>query len=152
MAAKDSRITVIKEVLGRVKHIKLYWWQTAFEDKVGEARRHELHTFLGLAVSEAFLTGIAVLMPMTMTVACLGTYMALGGLWLDRTLDTVPVFTLVLAALGIAGAFAKVYFSYRNAMSQLDADAPWVGHASSEEFRAAGLERSRADATERGAS
>jgi hypothetical protein len=67
--------------------------------------------------------------------------MALGGLWLDRTLDTVPVFTLVLAAFGIAGASAKVYFSYRHAMAQLEGDAAWVGHASSAEFRSSARER-----------
>jgi ATP-binding cassette, subfamily C (CFTR/MRP), member 1 len=99
MAAKDGRISVIKEVLARVKHIKLYWWQSAFEARVAEARHHELNTFLGLAISEAFLTGIAVLMPMTMTVACLGTYMALGGL-----LESSRVFPalVILLALGRA--------------------------------------------------
>ena len=68
--------------------------------------------------------------------------LALGGLWLDRTFDTVPVFTLVLAAFGIAGASAKVYFSYRHSMAVLDAAAPWVGHASTAEFES-GAARSR---------
>jgi F0F1-type ATP synthase assembly protein I len=51
--------------------------------------------------------------------------MALLGLWLDRTIDTVPVFTLVLAAVGIAGSAAKVYYSYRHEMAALELDAPW---------------------------
>jgi hypothetical protein len=60
--------------------------------------------------------------------------LALGGLWLDRTIGTVPVFTLVLAFVGIAGTFAKIFYSYRHSMSQFDADAAWVGHASTAEF------------------
>lgn len=54
--------------------------------------------------------------------------LALGGLWLDRTLGTVPVFTLVLAFVGIAGTFAKLYYSYRHSMAELDADSAWTGH------------------------
>ena len=54
--------------------------------------------------------------------------MALGGLWLDRTLGTVPVFTLVLALVGTAGVFAKMYFAYRYEMSKLDAQGAWAGH------------------------
>jgi hypothetical protein len=62
--------------------------------------------------------------------------MALLGLWLDRTIGTVPLFTLLLALLGIAGAFAKIYFRYRNEMAELGQTGAWVGHASSEQFRA----------------
>lgn len=62
--------------------------------------------------------------------------LALLGLWLDRTIGTVPLFTLLLAMVGIAGAFAKIYYQYRNSMSELEQAAPWVGHARSDEFRA----------------
>jgi F0F1-type ATP synthase assembly protein I len=61
--------------------------------------------------------------------------LALLGLWLDRTIDTVPVFTLVFAAVGVAGSFTKVYFEYRNSMAELDKSGAWVGHARSEQFR-----------------
>ena len=62
--------------------------------------------------------------------------LALGGLWLDRTLDTVPVFTLIGALVGVLGAFTKVYYSYKHSMAALDGQGAWVGHASSEQFRA----------------
>lgn len=55
--------------------------------------------------------------------------MALGGLWIDRQLDLVPVFTLVLALLGVLGVFAKIYYSYRYTMAQLDAKGAWSTHA-----------------------
>ncbi len=61
--------------------------------------------------------------------------LALGGLWLDRTLDTVPVFTLIGALVGVLGAFTKVYYSYKHSMAALDEQGAWVGHASSEQFR-----------------
>jgi F0F1-type ATP synthase assembly protein I len=53
---------------------------------------------------------------------------ALGGLWLDRTIGTVPVFTLLFAVLGIFGASLKLYYSYRHSMSVLEAGSPWAGH------------------------
>ena len=69
--------------------------------------------------------------------------LALLGLWLDRTVGTVPLFTLVFALVGILGSFTKVYFEYRNSMEEMETNAPWVGHARSEQFRAQA--RARAD-------
>lgn len=39
--------------------------------------------------------------------------LALIGLWLDRRLEVVPLFTLVLAFAGLIGATAKLYYGYR---------------------------------------
>ncbi len=61
--------------------------------------------------------------------------MALLGLWLDKTIDTVPVFTLVFALVGVLGAFAKVFYSYKHSMALLDEQGAWVGHASTAQFR-----------------
>jgi F0F1-type ATP synthase assembly protein I len=61
--------------------------------------------------------------------------LALLGLWLDRTIDTVPVFTLVFAAVGVLGSFTKVYFEYRNSMAELDRSGAWVDHARTAQFR-----------------
>jgi F0F1-type ATP synthase assembly protein I len=69
--------------------------------------------------------------------------MALAGLWLDRTVGTVPVFTLVFAAVGISGAFTKIYFGYRSSMTAMSEQSVWARHASSEEFRKQA--RARAD-------
>lgn len=53
--------------------------------------------------------------------------LALLGLWLDRTIGTVPVFTLVFALVGVLGAFAKVYYQYKAEMAALDQRAGWSG-------------------------
>lgn len=44
--------------------------------------------------------------------------MALLGLWLDRTIDTVPVFTISLAVIGFLGVFVKLYYVYRHDMAR----------------------------------
>lgn len=67
--------------------------------------------------------------------------MALLGLWLDRTIDTVPLFTLVFALVGILGSFTKVYYEYRNSMAEMDRTGPWVGHKSTKQFRAEAEDR-----------
>jgi F0F1-type ATP synthase assembly protein I len=73
--------------------------------------------------------------------------MALLGLWLDRTIGTVPVFTLVFALVGVLGSSIKVYYGYKTSMAQLDAAAPWVGHARTEQFRASAAARAERLAT-----
>jgi len=45
--------------------------------------------------------------------------MALVGLWLDRTFDTVPVFTVGLAVFGAVGAGLTMYFSYHRQLAEL---------------------------------
>ena len=50
---------------------------------------------------------------------------ALLGLWLDRTIGTVPLFTVTLAVFGFAGAAISVYYQYNHRMAQLRAESPW---------------------------
>lgn len=45
--------------------------------------------------------------------------LGLLGLWLDRTVELVPVFTIVFALVGVGGAVAKTFYSYRNAMAAI---------------------------------
>ena len=45
--------------------------------------------------------------------------MALIGLWIDRTLGTVPAFTVGLAVFGAIGAGVSMYFSYHRQLEQL---------------------------------
>lgn len=46
--------------------------------------------------------------------------MALLGLWLDRTVDTVPLFTLVFAVVGVLGSSIKIFYAYKHSMAELD--------------------------------
>ena len=52
--------------------------------------------------------------------------LALVGYVLDRLLGTLPVFTIVFAVVGLAGAVAKMYFTYRYEMEQHEANGPWA--------------------------
>jgi F0F1-type ATP synthase assembly protein I len=51
--------------------------------------------------------------------------MGLIGLLLDRWLDTTPLFIILLAVLGFAGAAVNLYYGYRNQMNEHEANAPW---------------------------
>ena len=68
--------------------------------------------------------------------------LGLLGLWLDRTLGTVPVFLIAFTVIGFAGAGVKIYFTYRYEMAQHEADVAWKGHDSTESFRADARARS----------
>ena len=52
--------------------------------------------------------------------------LALVGYGLDRLLGTLPLFTIVFAVVGLAGAVAKMYFTYRYEMEQHEANGPWA--------------------------
>lgn len=52
--------------------------------------------------------------------------LALLGLWLDRTVGTAPLFTILFAVVGIGGAVARAYYSYDRDMAELRAKAPWL--------------------------
>jgi F0F1-type ATP synthase assembly protein I len=52
--------------------------------------------------------------------------LALLGYGLDRLFGTLPVFTIVFAVVGLAGAVAKLYFGYRFEMEQHEANGPWA--------------------------
>jgi F0F1-type ATP synthase assembly protein I len=62
--------------------------------------------------------------------------MAAFGFWLDRTIDTVPVFTVLFAVIGVGGAVTKLYYQYRYNMAEAERSSAWVGHSSSDQFRA----------------
>lgn len=61
--------------------------------------------------------------------------LGLLGLWLDRTLGTVPLFLVLFTVCGFAGAGIKIYYTYRYQMEQHQAEVAWKGHESSESFR-----------------
>jgi F0F1-type ATP synthase assembly protein I len=45
---------------------------------------------------------------------------------LDRWLGTVPVFTVIGAAVGLAGAVVKMVYGYNAEMAGHEVDAPWT--------------------------
>jgi F0F1-type ATP synthase assembly protein I len=63
--------------------------------------------------------------------------MALLGLWIDRTLGTTPLFVVLLAVFGMAGAAVKIVYQYRHQMAEHDSSAPWSGGVVSDGSRAA---------------
>lgn len=50
----------------------------------------------------------------------------LGGHLLDGWLGTGVVFTVLLAALALAGTSIRMYYGYELAMKAHEADAPWA--------------------------
>lgn len=68
--------------------------------------------------------------------------LALLGLWIDRTAGTVPVFTITLALLGVAGGGFRTYYAYRHSMQQLLRDGTLVPERPARQYHA----RNRGDA------
>lgn len=52
--------------------------------------------------------------------------LALVGYGLDRLFDTLPIFTISFAVLGLVGTVIKLYYSYRSEMEQHEASGPWA--------------------------
>lgn len=47
---------------------------------------------------------------------------ALGGLWLDRSVGTVPLFTILFAVFAVAGVCVKLYYAYDIQMAEHEAE------------------------------
>jgi len=48
--------------------------------------------------------------------------LSLGGLWIDRRLDTAPIFMISLLVFGAIGAGAKVYYDWKHRMARATAE------------------------------
>jgi len=47
------------------------------------------------------------------------------GYLIDRGIDTVPLFTILLSLLCVLGMFVRVWYSYDASMQAHEGDAPW---------------------------
>lgn len=52
--------------------------------------------------------------------------LALIGYGIDRLFDTLPIFTIAFAVLGLVGAVTKMYFTYRADMEHHERSGPWA--------------------------
>ncbi len=84
----------------------------AIDQRDQDGRRH-LNQGFGAALSNAF--------EIAMIPAVFG-----GAGWLvDRMFGTGWVFTAILAVVGLAGTFLKLYYRYSYDMAQLEESGPW---------------------------
>ncbi|KAH8892201.1 P-loop containing nucleoside triphosphate hydrolase protein [Thozetella sp. PMI_491] len=78
LVAKDARVSLIKEVLARIKHIKLYGWQAVFEDKIDEARASEMRAWGHVVVTNVCISFLSHLVPIVLVATSFATRVALG--------------------------------------------------------------------------
>ena len=48
------------------------------------------------------------------------------GYVLDRRLDLMPVFTILMVVLAVVGTLVRMYYGYAEAMRQHEVGAPWA--------------------------
>ncbi|KAH8897439.1 P-loop containing nucleoside triphosphate hydrolase protein [Thozetella sp. PMI_491] len=79
MAAKDQRVSLVREVLAGVKHVKLYGWQAIFERKIDEMRALELKALGRVAFSNLSSNALSSLIPTIMVSVSFGAHIILTG-------------------------------------------------------------------------
>lgn len=51
-----------------------------------------------------------------------GVLFALIGLWIDKRIGTVPLFTIVLTIVGFTGSVLNVYYRYKRDIERIEAE------------------------------
>jgi len=51
-----------------------------------------------------------------------GVLFALFGLWLDKRIGTVPLFTIVLTIVGFTGSVLNIYYRYKRDIERIEAE------------------------------
>lgn len=59
-------------------------------------------------------------------IALVPTILGLIGYGIDRLLGTVPIFTIVLAVLGVIGLSTRLFYDYDARMKEHEAEGPWA--------------------------
>ncbi len=51
-----------------------------------------------------------------------GVLFALLGLWIDKRIGTVPLFTIVLTVVGFTGSVLNIYYRYKRDIERIEAE------------------------------
>jgi F0F1-type ATP synthase assembly protein I len=81
---------------------------------VHDSQRRELNKGLGDGFTRAFELVLA------------PTVFAIIGFLVDRSLGTLPVFTVVLTVFALVGVAVKTYYVYSDQMRQHEEGQPWA--------------------------
>jgi ATP-binding cassette subfamily C (CFTR/MRP) protein 1 len=79
MAAKDTRLSLIKYTLNRIKHIKLFGWETVFQQKIDDARTREMKEVGRVVFSSASIVFFSNTLPILLVSVSFAWHLALGG-------------------------------------------------------------------------
>ena len=90
MTAKDSRVSIMSELLSGIRVIKYFNWEPVFSDKVNTARTTELRHLAGRKYLDALCVYLWATTPVFISVLTFVTYVMLGN-----TLTAAKVFTSV---------------------------------------------------------
>ncbi|XP_060074035.1 multidrug resistance-associated protein 1-like [Ylistrum balloti] len=89
---KGNRMKLLNEVLGGIKVLKMYAWETTFTDKIKMIRSREMSFLRKIAIVTACSVLLAVHSPFFMNIAILLIYMLSD---LSRYLDATTAFTII---------------------------------------------------------
>ncbi|XP_067934559.1 ATP-binding cassette sub-family C member 2-like [Watersipora subatra] len=76
MEVKDQRIKLMNETLNAIKIIKLYAWEPAFQTKICELRKKEIHTEMKLSMLGCVFHVIYAIIPILVTIVVFSIYTA----------------------------------------------------------------------------
>lgn len=60
----DRRVKLLSEVIGHIRSVKLYAYETHFDSEVNQLRRQELAKLKDNGLNRATMTGVSYLVPM----------------------------------------------------------------------------------------
>ncbi|KFD70131.1 hypothetical protein M514_02283 [Trichuris suis] len=94
MALKDTRMKMMNEVLNGIKALKLHAWEPAFEKKLADIRKQELHMLRKAAIYRSVITFAWIVTPPLIAVVSFATF-----LLSDPSNELTPEVTFVSLSL-----------------------------------------------------
>ncbi|KAJ5719879.1 hypothetical protein N7493_006757 [Penicillium malachiteum] len=120
MERKDIRTQTVTETISKAKTIKIYGWESAFEQRIHHARQDELNSMKVLALVQGLISGIMSLCPQLMaSFALFSMWISRGCLTTSCVFPILGLFTILDNSLSTVSASLFGYLSAKTSFRRI---------------------------------
>ncbi|TFK50262.1 P-loop containing nucleoside triphosphate hydrolase protein [Heliocybe sulcata] len=120
-AAKDSRSSIVSELIGAAKLIKLFAWEDQWICRVLDARKEELAWLKNSRINGLFFRVLSICSPTLISLISFFTYVTLGNqLSVSTAFAALMLFTMIKDPLDVAPTYIMQIIDIRVALQRIE--------------------------------